>query len=295
MRTAIAAAALTLAPSFAQEPPSKPPEPPGWTGVLDEQTFAALHQLRGEKAPEPRGESVQVDNVTHYLSMPTGRGPFPAIIVIHEWWGLNDHIKHWADRLAADGYVALAIDLYDGVVATTREEARAAMRSATEDPTRALATMRASFRFLSSHEQVRGRRTGCLGWCFGGGMSLRLAMAEPELDATIIYYGRLVDDPEQLARIRAPVLGVFGTEDRGIPPESVESFASAMKQAERPCRIRSYEANHAFANPSSARYDEANAAQAWSEVRAFLREHLMPPEPIEKQGGKRDAGTDGSH
>ena len=115
--------------------------------------------------------------------------------------------------------------------------------------------------------RVKATRRACIGWCFGGGWSLQLALHEPKLDAAVIYYGRLVDDVEQLRGIRAPVLGIFGDKDRGIPPTAVDAFAKAMEQAGRDCRIVSYDADHAFANPSGANYDQANATKAWTEVR----------------------------
>ena len=121
-----------------------------------------------------------------------------------------------------------------------------------------------------------GQERACIGWCFGGGWSLRLAMAAPDLDASVIYYGRLVTDAAKLKPIGARVLGVFGTQDRGIPPRSVRAFEAAMKEAKKDIQVLNYDANHAFANPSSARYDAKHAAAAWTRVRAFLREMLRP-------------------
>lgn len=245
----------------------------GWTGVLDEAEFARLHALRAEDAPPLHGEDISVGEAKAYLSLPEGT-PTAGVLVIHEWWGLNDHVKHWTDRLAADGYAALAIDLYGGVVATDREGAAAAMRAV--DAEAALTTLRAAHAFLQEDERVRAARTGVIGWCFGGGWSLKLAMAEPELDAAVVYYGRLVADPQALASIRAPMLGVFGDKDRGIPPEAVDGFAGAMAQAGRQLELHRYDANHAFANPSSGRYEAEHAAAAWGEVRRFLAEWLGP-------------------
>jgi carboxymethylenebutenolidase len=275
---------LPLAP--AQEPAPKPvpataPKPePGWTGVLDEQEFAALHSMPAEKAPKALGEMVKVGDATHYLALPkNARAPLPALLVIHEFWGLNDHIKHWTDRLAADGYAALAVDLYGGKVATTREEAVATMNEVAKNGDAAKATLHAALEFLAGDPRIKATKRGCLGWCFGGGWSLQCALMEPKLDAAVIYYGRLVDDAEQLKKIGAPVLGVFGNKDRGIPPASVDAFEQAMKQAGRDCRILRYDADHAFANPSGQRYDPENAGKAWAEVRAFLAQKL-------KDGGK---------
>ena len=246
----------------------------GWTGVLDEASFAALHELKDGEAPELRGEDVEVGGMDAYVSKPAYGEPLGGVIVIHEWWGLNEHVKHWADRLASDGYVALAVDLYDGVVATTRDDAMAAMRGVDGDAARE--KLLAAHEYLSSADGLAAERTACIGWCCGGGWSRETAIAEPELDAGVIYYGRLVTDVERLGQIEASMLGVFGNEDRGIPPSAVEEFAEAMDAAGKDLTLRQYDANHAFANPSSARYDAENASAAWGETRAFLYEHLQP-------------------
>lgn len=262
------------------------PEEMDWTGVLDEDSFAALHDLKEGDAPELMGEDVEVADMSCYLARPERGEPLGAVIVIHEWWGLNDHVKHWADRLASDGYVALAVDLYGGVVATNREEAIEAMKGVEDED--AIAKMRGAHEWLVDGEgPVKAERTACVGWCFGGGRSLQLAIAEPDLDAAVIYYGRLVTDAEQLGAIEAPVLGIFGDDDTGIPPEAVKEFADAMEAAGKSLEVRSYDAGHAFANPSGARYDAEHAAAAWRETRAFLAEHLWPEPP----GGSL---TDGS-
>lgn len=280
------AAPLRL-PAPLQDDKPAPKRPMSWTGVLDEAAFAALHDLKEGAAPPLVGQDVEVAGSQAYLSRPKVGPALGAVIVIHEWWGLNDHVKHWADRLASDGYDALAVDLYGGKVATTREEAMAAMRGV--DEAAALATLRAAHGWAASAEGLGAERTASIGWCFGGAWSLRLAVAEPELDAAVIYYGRLIEDAAALATLEAPVLGVFGNLDTGIPPESVASFAAAMKTAGKSLELRQYEAHHAFANPSGGRYDTENAAKAWTETRAFLARHLAPPQGSGTfHNGKRD-------
>jgi len=269
------ALALACAVVFAED--EKPPEPEapkdtGLTGVLTEEGFKALHELTGEKRPAPKGTMVEVGAMKAYLSLPKGEPPFPAITVVHEWWGLNEHIKHWCDRLAADGYAALAVDLYGGKVATNRDDAMAHMKGV--DETAGAGLMKAAHAFLKSDERIQAKRRGCVGWCFGGGWSLQLALDAPDLDAAVIYYGRLVTDPERLKAIKAPVLGIFGNMDTGIPMEKVNEFDDALKAAGVKYRILRYDAPHAFANPSSARYDAKSAEDAWKHVRAFFEEHL---------------------
>ncbi len=245
----------------------------GLTGAVTEEQFKAMHDLKSEKAPEPKGAMIDLAGGQAYLSLPAGaKAPLPGLVVIHEWWGLNDHIKHWADRLAAEGYAALAVDLYGGKVATTPDSAMAYMKAV--DDARALAIMSAAHDYLQANAGIRAPRTGSIGWCFGGGMSLKLALAEPDLDAAVIYYGRLVTDPKALAAIKAPILGIFGNRDESIPPAVVNDFDAGLSQAKVPHEIRRYDANHAFANPSAASYDQKNAGVAWAEVEKFLAAHL---------------------
>ncbi|MGK4002189.1 dienelactone hydrolase family protein [Sorangium sp. So ce1036] len=258
------AAAPAPAPSAATDSP---------TGLLSEQDFKALHELRPDKAPPARGQTLDLAGSRAYLSLPAGaKAPIPGVVVIHEWWGLNEHIQHWADRLAEDGYAALAVDLYGGKVATTRDDAMAAMKSV--DEARGLEIVRAAHRFLSTDARVSAPRTGSIGWCFGGAWSLKLALNEPELDAAVIYYGHLVTDPAALKAIRAPVLGIFANRDEGIPPQVVDEFDKALQEAGVEHEILRYDAQHAFANPSGARYDTESAADAWEHVRKFLAARL---------------------
>ncbi len=277
-----AAAALVLGAhglAMAADAPAKPADlsaSGAAKGILSESEFKALHQLTKVTAPPVRGEMIRIAGTSAYLSLPaTGKPPFPAIVVIHEWWGLNDHIKHWADRLAADGYAALAVDLYGGRVANNPDSAMAYMKRV--DQKRATATLLAAHKFLAGDARVRAARRASIGWCFGGGQSLRLAIAAPDLDAAVMYYGFPVDDPKELGKIKAHLLGIFGNKDQAIPPAAVDAFETTLVKADAAYQIRRYDAEHAFANPSSARYDQASATSAWNEVRAFLDEHLKNP------------------
>lgn len=192
-----------------------------------------------------------------------------GMLVIHEWWGLNDHIRSWADRLAELGYRAMAVDLYNGEVATTPDRARALMAAVDQDE--ANAKHRAVLKAL----QAPGRKVGVIGWCFGGGQSLQAGLAAPELvAATVIYYGPLAADVDQLKRLRAPVLGIFGARDTSITPEKVKAFQAAMRQAGKSVEIHVYNADHAFANPSGTRYNSEAARQAWEVTKTFLDKHL---------------------
>ena len=255
------------------------------TGLVDEATFKALHQLTDAEAPPLHGETIPLAGGQAYLSLPPNRGtagePLPAVVVIHEWWGLNDHIRHWADRLADDGYAALAVDLYAGQAATAPEGAMSLMKQV--DEAAALDTLAAAHELLATDPRVQASAQGVIGWCFGGGWSLRDAIAHADqLDAVVLYYGHPVTDPAGLATIDDPVLGVFANQDQAIPPATVDAFAAAMQEAGKSIEILRYDALHAFANPSNAKYDEAAAADAWAHVREFLATHL--------RGGEADEG-----
>jgi carboxymethylenebutenolidase len=261
-------------------PPAAPPgavgaSPSEVPGGLSEEEFARLHELRPDAAPPRKGQLIEVGGARAYLSLPEGaKAPLPGVIVIHEWWGLNEHIMHWADRLAADGYAALAVDLYGGVVATTREDALAAVKKV--DDAQARAIIVAAHRFLVDDPRVKAPRTASIGWCFGGGWSMQAAIALPDLDAAVIYYGHVPTDAKAFAGVKAHVLGIFGNQDEGIPPKHVDAFDAALTAAGVQHRILRYDAPHAFANPSQPSYHPKEAAAAWAETRAFLRAELKP-------------------
>jgi carboxymethylenebutenolidase len=142
------------------------------------------------------------------------------------------------------------------------------------DAEKAQVVLKRAHAFLKDDERVKAAKRGCIGWCFGGAWTLRQAIATPDLDAAVMYYGQVVSDPEALKAIRAPLLGVFANRDKSIPPETVDEFEKALAAAGVKHKMLRYDADHAFANPSGGRYDEKAAAAAWTEVRAFLAERL---------------------
>jgi len=210
------------------------------------------------------------ETVSGMLYTPVGKGPFPALIVIHEWWGLNDWVKEQATKLVSEGYVALAIDLYRGKVADTPDLAHELMRGVPED--RAIRDLKAAFDFLAAQPNVKKDRIGSIGWCMGGGYSLDVAIAEPRLAADVIHYGHLATEPADLKKIRAPILGLFGGQDRGIPPEDVKKFQQAMEQLGKRIDVKIYpDAGHAFENPGNKQgYRAQDAADAWQRTVVFL-------------------------
>ncbi|MCP5370845.1 MAG: dienelactone hydrolase family protein [Hyphomicrobiales bacterium] len=210
-------------------------------------------------------------SVSAALALPAAT-PAPAVLLIHEWWGLNDQIKSVAAELAKQGYVALAVDLYGGKVAGTPDDARAYTQMVGKDPDTAVDTLRSWLRWLKKNEKVNGK-LGTVGWCFGGGWSLNASMAEP-VDATVVYYGKVDQPADRLARLKGPVQGHFATQDQWINKAMVGKFEAAMAEAKKPYQNYWYDANHAFANPTQSRYDAADAELAWTRTLDFFKQHL---------------------
>jgi carboxymethylenebutenolidase len=224
------------------------------------------------------------DNTTGYLVYPELANNtqqqqllLPAIIMIHEWWGLNEHIKNQADILAKEGYVVLAVDLYRGEVAADSNRAMELASSVRNNPDSAIDNLQSAVNYVKSLEMVNGSRIASLGWCFGGDWSLQLALNSTEnpLAATVLYYGRVVVDTASLSSIGWPILGIFGDQDQAIPVESVKQFASALNASGITNEIYLYEGvGHAFANPSGDNYAPKETADAWQKTMAFLRQYL---------------------
>ena len=200
--------------------------------------------------------------------------PLPAVIVIHEWWGLNDNVRAMADRLAAEGYIVLAIDLYSGEIATSPGGAREHMLGVVENPEKAQENIRKAYEFLN--DVAGAPNVGSLGWCFGGGWSLNTALLFPdELDAAVIYYGQVTSDEEELRPLNVPILGLFGGADMGISVASVRAFEGALEHLRKDYEIHIYPgAEHAFANPTGDAYNVEAAEDAWLKTLEFLGRNL---------------------
>ncbi len=228
------------------------------------------------EAPPPRGTTVMYvpgDSATRgYLAVPDGEGPFPTLILIHEWNGLVDRVRQVADAFADEGYVALAADLYQGRTGANREENMALVQEARGNLDAVIANLDAAQRFLRDRPDVTGK-VGVMGWCFGGGIALSYALGGEHHDATAIFYGSLIEDPAELARLHHPVYGTFAEMDQGIPPEQVERFAAALDSIGIDNDIHVYDAvNHGFwlRVDEDREVREAPAADAWSRLKRFL-------------------------
>lgn len=232
------------------------------------------------KGVAPRGEDLAYfdgDPATvGYIVAPEGEGPFPAVLLIHEWNGLVDRVRQVADAFADEGYVALAADMYGGRTGSSREQNMALMQETQADPDRIIANLDAAVRYLRSRPDVTGK-IAAMGWCFGGGVALSFALGGESHEGTAIFYGRLIEDPDVLASIDHPVYGTFAELDGGIPPDQVNQFAEALRAAGVENDIHIYDdVNHGFwlwvdRDPDTA---AAPAADAWDRLKAYLQRVL---------------------
>ncbi len=262
--------------------------------MTDAEYYAAMAAMHASDTPAPSPAAMEKPaqrvtgaevvyatvggkQVRGYLSRPAAaKGPFPGIIVVHEWWGLNDNMRRMTDRLAGEGYEALAVDLYDGQpAAKTPDEAKKLVMGVMSDKDSAKDNLRQAYAYLHDHEHAT--RMGVIGWCFGGGWALQTALLFPDkLDAAVMYYGQPVTDVKTLATLKMPLLGLFGEEDMGITVADVLNFQDALKQAGVDADIHEYPgAGHAFANPSGEHYNPAVAKDAWQRTVAFFKQHLQ--------------------
>ena len=213
--------------------------------------------------------------VTGHLAYPVeAHGALPAIMVFHEWWGLNDNVKTMADRLAGQGYVVLALDMFGGEVATTPEQAKALVTKAFADEESLASNIRAALTYMEKETPASSVAT--LGWCFGGALSFRTATMFPDrIAATVIYYGHIDSDPKALEPLKMPILGIFGGADDSIPVAGVREFEKNLHQLGKEAEVLVYDgAGHAFANPSGKNYQKKAAEDAWQKTLTFLDRHL---------------------
>lgn len=211
-----------------------------------------------------------------YLALPAGPGPHPAVILIHEWNGLVDRIRATADSFAAEGYVALAADLYSGRTGSNREENMALVQETLAEPGQIIANLEAAVHFLEARDDTTGK-VAAIGWCYGGGVALSFALGSDAHDGTAIFYGRLLDDPAQMQHIHHEVYGTFARNDAAIPVDQVERFVTALRDAGIPNDVHIYDhVNHGFwlyvdRDPDVNREP---ALDAWQRLKAYLKRTL---------------------
>jgi carboxymethylenebutenolidase len=246
-----------------------------------------LTRLDSNAGVDLQNETVNYyDQANGYLVYPSApnenksgnnNGTLPAVVMIHENKGLNDHIKNMANLLARNGYVVLAVDLFKGEVTTDRNRSSELTQYIRDNPDIATVNLQSAVKYLASLPNVNAEKIASLGWCFGGAQSLQLALNSQDhpLSATIIYYGRLITDNATLAKIKWPVLGIFGDQDSSIPVDTVKAFESALNSNNIPNEIYIFKGvGHAFANPSGDNYAPTETKDAWDKTLSFLDKHL---------------------
>ena len=215
----------------------------------------------------------QPDSLAEAMGIDTS-GALPGIVVVHEWWGLNDNVKAMARRLAGEGYVALAVDLYGDQVAQQPSQAQQYMREATQDYGQIVSNVEQGVQYL---EQNGSQRIGVIGWCLGGSVVMNsVIQLDHMLEAAVIYYGQPVTNRAELADVETPIRGFFGGQDESIPVDSVRAFSSILEETSSESAVDIYpEAGHAFANPSGQNYVPEAASHAWQQTLSFLEEQLQ--------------------
>jgi carboxymethylenebutenolidase len=240
--------------------------------------FGLIAAVLVTRAQTPKTQSVEFpsgkEKASGFLVVPDKPGQYPGLIVVHEWWGLNDWVKEQSEKLAEQGYVVLAVDLYRGKTAADPSEAHELMRGLPQD--RAIRDMQAAYDYLAARKDVKPGRIASIGWCMGGGLALQLAIHQPRLAAVVVNYGALPTDPNDIQQIGAAVLGNFGADDKGITPADVQAFEKTMKGLNRRIDVKVYPgAGHAFENPNNTSgYRPEAAADAWKRTLAFLHSVL---------------------
>lgn len=289
LRLAICVPAILLllaACDMATQSPATPPPQAAQPSADNVPGAAEENQSSGANDADPVERPVVAETLPYaevgerlvygYFAFPADMvGPLPGMIVIHERWGLDDGVRAQAERVAAQGYVVLAVDLFAGNTATDIASARPLMVQVLENPENAEENIRQAYQFLIDSSEAPA--IGALGWSFGGGWALNAALLFPdELDAAVIYYGQVSDDRERLGALNVPVLGLFGEKDRGVTSETVKEFAAALEALEKDYEIQIYpDAGHAFADPNAPTYNADVADQAWSATVDFLNRHLV--------------------
>jgi carboxymethylenebutenolidase len=229
-----------------------------------------VYSTKTEDVTYPSGK----DTLTGYLATPEKPGTHPVIILIHEWWGLNDWVKEQAQKFASLGYDVLAVDLYRGKVASTPDEAHELSRGVPQD--RAMKDLQAAYDYMEARKDITKDRIAVVGWCMGGGYAVEFAVHQPRLSGVVVNYGSLPTDPNDLQQIAPPILGSFGADDKGITPADVHAFEDSMKKLGKYVEIKIYPgAGHAFENPNNTNgYRPDAAADAWQRTTIFLRKSI---------------------
>lgn len=236
--------------------------------------FALVTALTHIQVSAASGVTTYHNDTEGYLAMPDGATDAPALILIHEWWGLNDDIRNKAEGFAAAGYVVLAVDLYSGEHTTIPKRARQLARAVAKNPKAAFANLRSAANYLRNLPETSPDRLGSVGWCFGGGWSYQIAKNNLGAKASVIYYGRF-NPQDDLSKMRTNIIGHFGKKDLAIKVSTVREFQAKLKTHGGSHEIFIYpNAGHGFANPDNPAYRMKAAQKAQRRTLNFLARHL---------------------
>jgi carboxymethylenebutenolidase len=265
---------------------------PSYMGLIGGASDTSVTNVSNLSSTVNMGNTVNLQNKTveyfpdsqGYLVYPVSSNDtvgkkLPAVVMIHEWWGLNENIKNMANLLAKQGFVVLAADLYKGEVANNPERAMELVQTVRNNQNNSINNLQSAVKYLSLLPNVDSSKIASLGWCFGGGQSLQLALNSQDhpLAATILYYGTpLVTDKALLSKIKWPVLGIFGDKDQSIPIEEIKQFGNSLNQSGITNNIHIYKGvGHAFANPSGDNYAPKETEDAWQKTLSFLKKYVV--------------------
>ena len=265
---------------------------PSYMGLVGGASDTSVTNVSNLSSTVNMGNTVNLQNKTveyfpdsqGYLVYPVSSNDtvgkkLPAVVMIHEWWGLNENIKNMANLLAKQGFVVLAADLYKGEVANNPERAMELVQTVRNNQNNSINNLQTAVKYLSLLPNVDSSKIASLGWCFGGGQSLKLALNSQDypLAATILYYGTpLVTDKALLSKIKWPVLGIFGDKDQSIPIEEIKQFGNSLNQSGITNNIHIYKGvGHAFANPSGDNYAPKETEDAWQKTLSFLKKYVV--------------------
>lgn len=220
----------------------------------------------------PHGQLVDYEGPGEgYLAVPQGSGPFPAVVVIQEWWGLDDHIKSVVERFANEGYIAIAPDLYHGHVASEPNEAQKLMMEMEQDV--ALEEIQNAVNYLIGRDDVAPKKAAVIGFCMGGGLALQMAAKGQNIAIVAPFYGRPLD-AAAAAQVKVPIVGSYGEQDQSIQPDAVNAMAEQIRAAGQSVDIKFYPAGHAFFNDTRDSYNAAAAQDAWQRTLAAFSQAL---------------------
>ncbi|HEY3994111.1 MAG TPA: dienelactone hydrolase family protein [Ktedonobacteraceae bacterium] len=210
-----------------------------------------------------------------YIAEPDDNAQHPGVVVIQEWWGLEPHVRDIAQRLAAEGFVVAVPDLYHGKIATEPDDAMKMVMMLRKNVDRAAQEIGGALDTLKARSNVEPKKLGLIGFCVGGFLTYIVASRYKDLGAVVPFYGAGYDPtPEEVAKVQAPVLAFYGSQDNSVPPAQIEKIERLYRQANKDFTVKVYNAGHAFINPDHGSGNEAAAAEAWPLAVNFLRQHL---------------------